>query len=83
MLNLSALSPIPMSLAEQLLASCWVFLLGSSYRTKPGRVAIDSFLLKVPIFGDLLTKYEMANMSETHQHSYPVVFLLLMAWKDA
>ena len=40
-------------------------LLGSSYRTRPGRIAIDSFLLKVPIFGDLLTKYEMANMSET------------------
>jgi len=66
MLNLSALVTNPYVIGGTVVGlMLGSFLLGSSYRTKAGRLAIDSFLLKLPIFGDLLTKYEMANMSET------------------
>ncbi len=35
------------------------------YRNKKGRVMIDSFLLKLPIFGDLLTKVAVARFCRT------------------
>jgi len=66
MLNLSALVTNPYVIGGTAIGFfISSFLLGSSYRTKPGRLAIDASLLKLPIFGDLLMKYEMANMSET------------------
>jgi len=66
MLNLSALVTNPYIIGGTAVGIfIGSFLLGSTYRTKPGRLAIDASLLKLPIFGDLLMKYEMANMSET------------------
>ena len=66
MLNLSALVTNPYVIGGTVVGFfIGSFLLGSSYKTKPGRLAIDASLLKLPIFGDLLMKYEMANMSET------------------
>ena len=66
MLNLSALVTNPYVIGGTV-AGFFIgsFILGSTYKTKPGRLAIDASLLKLPIFGDLLMKYEMANMSET------------------
>ena len=52
----------------------WVLLLGIAlltvviqwvYRTSRGRMAIDKFLLKVPVFGDLLRKQAIARFSTT------------------
>ena len=66
MLNLSALVTNPVVIGSIVVGVfVGLFLLNSSYKTKPGRLAIDGFLLKLPIFGPLLMKYEMANMSET------------------
>jgi len=66
MLNLSALVTNPTVIGSVVVGVLvGSFLLSSSYKTKPGRLAIDGFLLKLPIFGPLLMKYEMANMSET------------------
>ena len=36
-----------------------------TYKTKKGRVAIDSLLLKSPVFGDLLTKVAVARFCRT------------------
>jgi general secretion pathway protein F len=52
----------------------WVLLLGIAfltlliqqvYRTNRGRMAIDKFLLRVPVFGDLLRKQAIARFSTT------------------
>jgi len=66
MLNLSALVTNPYIIGGTVAAFfIGSFLLNASYRTRQGRLAIDSLLLKLPVFGDLFMKYEMANMSET------------------
>jgi type IV pilus assembly protein PilC len=36
-----------------------------SYTTKSGRKLIDNFILKIPLFGDLILKSELASMSDT------------------
>ena len=41
------------------------YLLRSYYKTSAGRVAIDKLLLKLPLFGDLLLKSEMASLCDT------------------
>lgn len=40
-------------------------LLKSTYGTPQGRLEIDRLLLKLPLFGSLLLRYEMASMCET------------------
>ncbi|WP_341881370.1 type II secretion system F family protein [Synechococcus sp. UW140] len=40
-------------------------LLKSTYSTPQGRLEIDRLLLKLPLFGSLLLRYEMASMCET------------------
>ena len=35
------------------------------YRTKRGRYTIDKLILKIPLFGDLILRSEMASMSDT------------------
>ncbi len=36
-----------------------------SYSSKSGRKIIDNFVLKIPLFGDLILKSELASMSDT------------------
>jgi type IV pilus assembly protein PilC len=40
-------------------------LLKSTYSSPQGRLEIDRLLLKIPLFGSLLLRYEMASMCET------------------
>tara|TARA_A100001388_G_scaffold19461_1_gene12794 strand:+ start:1885 stop:3051 length:1167 start_codon:yes stop_codon:yes gene_type:complete len=42
-----------------------IYLFKTSYSTKPGRLFIDKLFLKIPLFGDLLLKSEIASMSDT------------------
>jgi type IV pilus assembly protein PilC len=42
-----------------------LFLFRSYYSTAAGRLAVDSRLFKLPLFGGLLLRYEMASLSET------------------
>ena len=41
------------------------YLFNISYATKSGRKFIDGLVLKVPLFGDLILKSELASMSDT------------------
>jgi len=41
------------------------YLFNISYSSKSGRVIIDNFVLKIPLFGDLILKSELASMSDT------------------
>ena len=41
------------------------YILRNYYRTKQGRLTIDTNLLKIPLFGDLLLRSEMAALSDT------------------
>jgi len=36
-----------------------------SYSTQPGRLFFDNLILKIPLFGDLILKSELASMSDT------------------
>ena len=42
-----------------------LFLFRSYYSTAAGRLAVDKRLFKLPLFGGLLLRYEMASLSET------------------
>ncbi len=42
-----------------------VYFFNVSYGTKSGRKFIDSLILKIPLFGDLILKSELASMSDT------------------
>ena len=42
-----------------------VYLFKTSYASKSGRVFFDNLILKVPLFGDLILKSELASMSDT------------------
>ena len=41
------------------------YLFKTSYSTKSGRLFFDKLLLKIPLFGDLILKSELASMSDT------------------
>ena len=41
------------------------YIYKSSYATKSGRLFFDNLFLKIPLFGDLLLKSELASMSDT------------------
>ena len=41
------------------------YLFNISYSTKSGRKLIDNLVLKVPLFGDLILKSELASLSDT------------------
>ncbi len=41
------------------------YLFNTSYATKSGRLFFDNLFLKIPLFGDLLLKSEIASMSDT------------------
>ena len=42
-----------------------LFIFRSYYSTAAGRLAVDSGLFKLPLFGGLILRYEMASLSET------------------
>jgi type IV pilus assembly protein PilC len=46
-----------------LFASAYLFNI--SYSTKSGREFVDDLILKIPLFGDLILKSELASMSDT------------------
>ena len=41
------------------------YLFNITYSTQSGRKFIDNFVLKIPLFGDLILKAELASMSDT------------------
>ena len=42
-----------------------IYLFRISYSSKSGRLFIDNFILKIPLFGDLILKSELASISDT------------------
>ena len=50
--------------APTLIAICIYFFRGY-YSSKSGRLAVDSLILRIPLFGDLIIRTEMASMSDT------------------
>ena len=66
MLNLSRFVTNPAGMGA-LVAAIFggIFLFRSYYSTAAGRLAIDRRLFKLPLFGGLLLRYEMASLSET------------------
>ena len=46
-----------------LFIGCYIFKI--NYETKTGRKFIDNLILKIPLFGDLILKSELASMSDT------------------
>jgi len=41
------------------------FLFGKYYETKSGRFKVDSFILKIPLFGSLILRSEVASLCDT------------------
>jgi len=66
MLNASRLvtNPAAMGIAAILVIGGGM-LFRSVYASKEGRLAIDTWLFKIPLFGPLILRYEMASLSET------------------
>jgi type IV pilus assembly protein PilC len=66
MLNASRLvtNPAAMGIAAGLVVGGGM-LFRSVYASKEGRLAIDTWLFKIPLFGPLILRYEMASLSET------------------
>ena len=66
MLNLSNfVTSITFALGAPLIITAAVYLFGKYYATKKGRLFIDTNILKIPLFGDLLLRSEMAGMCDT------------------
>jgi type IV pilus assembly protein PilC len=66
MLNLSRFVTNPLAMGVAV-GSIFIitFLFRSYYNTKLGRLNIDSTLFKLPLFGPLLLRFEMASLCET------------------
>ncbi len=66
MLNLSKLVTSPtFAIGAPLTIAIGIYLFRSYYSTKQGRMLVDTYLLKIPLFGDLLLRSEMAGMCDT------------------
>lgn len=66
MLNLSRFVTNPVGMGSVVAAiAVAMFLFRSYYSTKNGRLIIDTNLFKLPLFGPLLLRYEMASLCET------------------
>lgn len=66
MLNLSKLvTSANFAVGAPLLIFLGIYLFKVYYGSKPGRLRVDSFIFKVPLFGDLLIRTEMASLSDT------------------
>jgi len=66
MLNASRLvtNPVAMGMAGLIVVGAGM-LFRSIYASKEGRLTIDTWLFKIPLFGPLILRYEMASLSET------------------
>ena len=66
MLNLSNfVTSITFAVGAPLIITAGVYLFSRYYATKKGRLFIDTNILKIPLFGDLLLRSEMAGMCDT------------------
>jgi type IV pilus assembly protein PilC len=66
MLNLSNfVTSITFAIGAPLAVITGAYIFRNYYRTKQGRLLIDTNILKIPLFGDLLLRSEMAGMCDT------------------
>ena len=66
MLSLSRIVTSPsFALGAPIVIFILVYLFKTSYASKSGREFFDGLILKVPLFGDLILKSELASMSDT------------------
>lgn len=66
MLDLSKLvTSIEFAVITPLTIMIGSYLFNSYYKTAQGRLSVDKIILKVPLFGDLILKTEMAGMCDT------------------
>ena len=66
MLNLSNfVTSITFAIGAPLAVIAGAYIFRNYYRTKQGRLLIDTNILKIPLFGDLLLRSEMAGMCDT------------------
>jgi type IV pilus assembly protein PilC len=66
MLNLSKLvTSIEFAVIAPLTIMIGSYLFNSYYKTAQGRLNVDIIILKVPLFGDLILKTEMAGLCDT------------------
>jgi len=66
MLTLSRIVTSPsFAIGAPIVTFILVYLFKTSYSSKSGREFFDNLILKVPLFGDLILKSELASMSDT------------------
>ena len=66
MLNLSNfVTSITFAVGAPLAVITGIYLFRNYYRSKQGRLIVDTNILKIPLFGDLLLRSEMAGMCDT------------------
>ena len=66
MLNLSNfVTSLTFVIGAPLTIAAGLYLFRSYYNTKQGRLIVDTNILKIPLFGDLLLRSEMAGMCDT------------------
>ena len=66
MLNLSNfVTSIGFAAGTPLIIMAGIYLFRGYYRSKQGRLIVDTNVLKIPLFGDLLLRSEMAGMCDT------------------
>ena len=66
MLNLSNfVTSITFAIGAPSIITVSIYLFGKYYSTKKGKLFVDSNILKIPLFGDLLLRSEMAGMCDT------------------
>ena len=66
MLNLSNfVTSLTFIIGAPLVIATGLYLFRAYYSTKQGRLIIDTNILKIPLFGDLLLRSEMAGMCDT------------------
>ena len=66
MLSLSrVVTSLRFAIAAPIIIFILVYLYNSSYATQDGRRFFDNLFLKIPLFGDLILKSELASMADT------------------
>lgn len=66
MLNLSNFVTSPIfAISAPMMTIIGLFLFNQYYSSKKGRLLVDTYIFKIPLFGDLLLRSEMAGMCDT------------------
>jgi len=66
MLNLSNFVTSPtFAIGAPITTMIGIFLFNRYYSSKKGRLLVDTYIFKIPLFGDLLLRSEMAGMCDT------------------